>query len=67
MIYKCESCEKEFDEPREIEENEKDYYDCLNGYLEYCCPYCLSANIYYRIDKMKNKIIKDLEEDCSHY
>ena len=66
MIYKCESCEKEFDKPEEIEESEKEYYNCLNGYLDKCCPYCKSASIYYRVDEMKKKIIKDLQEDCSH-
>ena len=65
MIYKCESCEKEFDEPEEIKEREKEFCDFLNGYLDKCCPYCKSANIYYRIDKMKKKIIKDLQE-CDH-
>lgn len=66
MIYKCESCEKEFDEPIKIEETKKDNYDCLNGYLDKCCPCCKSASIYYRIDEMKKKIIKDLKGNCSH-
>lgn len=41
--YKCYECEKEFDEPREIKEEEKEFYDCLNAYLDYCCPYCTTV------------------------
>lgn len=42
-MYKCEVCEKKFYKPEKIKEEEKQYYECLNDYLEYCCPYCKSA------------------------
>lgn len=42
-MYKCDVCEKEFKNPIEIEECENDNYECLNGFLEYCCPYCKTA------------------------
>jgi hypothetical protein len=66
MIYRCEDCEREFDEPREVSEEEMQDYECLNEYIDKCCPYCLSSKISYDVEEMKKRIIKDIQEDCSH-
>lgn len=44
MKYKCLDCEKEFDKPKKVYDKEE--YDCLYGYLDRCCPFCLSARLY---------------------
>lgn len=68
-MYKCEECERVFDEP-EIEHTTYEYYYGVSDLFPdshsmeiHKCPYCHEENSYFEISEKELERI-ELEEEC---